>query len=77
LKKGVRRKAGEEFEPCANPSVSNENRVVSGPGGAKAAVAHSVLMHADEDFAAFVLAWPSLPPAIKAGITAIVRALAL
>jgi hypothetical protein len=53
-----------------------ENQQISEPGAPKASPALSPPMVADADLRAVVDAWATLPPALRAGILAMVKAAA-
>jgi hypothetical protein len=50
-----------------------ENQQIPEPGAAKASVTLSTPIIADDDLRAIVEAWPDIPPAMRAGILAMVR----
>ena len=60
-------------EPNLNAGIPPENQQIPEPGAPKASVTLSPPMVADDDLRAVVEAWPIIPPAIRAGILAMVK----
>ena len=59
------------IEPCVN---SSGKQGVDGQGGAKSGALTAGEAAGDRELAAISAAWPSLPPAVRAGVMALIRA---
>jgi hypothetical protein len=61
------------LEATTEPQDISENQQIQPPGAAKASVAVSLPVVADADLRTIVEAWPNIPPAMRAGIVAMVK----